>query len=140
MSVGKMNVFSQINTAEGKTVEEMDLIEKKHVPVIESPEEVMAGEFFKVRIREGVYDSHPNTIGHHIMWGELLVDDLLISRVDFMPVVCDHQAEFNIRLGGPEEGAFGASTLRCRFHCNLHGTWESKKEIVVKQKEAPMIR
>ena len=44
---------------------------EKHVPVIECPDEVKAGEIFEVKAAIGKEVSHPNTTVHHIRWIQL---------------------------------------------------------------------
>ncbi|MBC7238051.1 MAG: Neelaredoxin, partial [Chloroflexi bacterium] len=50
----------QIQHADWKT--------EKHVPVIECPDTVKAGEFFEVTVSIGKEVAHPNTTEHHIAW------------------------------------------------------------------------
>ena len=50
------------------SVQKADWKSEKHVPVIEAPEKVKAGEVFEVKIRVGKEIPHPNTTEHHIRW------------------------------------------------------------------------
>ena len=48
-----------------------DWKKEKHVPVIEAPDKVKKGEFFKVTVSVGKEIPHPNTTEHHIRWIEV---------------------------------------------------------------------
>jgi superoxide reductase len=47
-------------------VQSADWKTEKHVPVIEAPESVKAGEKFIVQVSVGKEIAHPNTTEHHI--------------------------------------------------------------------------
>ena len=51
-----------------QTIKSADWKTEKHVPVIELPAEIKAGEEFKVKVSLGKGVPHPNTIEHHIAW------------------------------------------------------------------------
>ncbi len=56
-----MTDFSQVfQTADWK--------KEKHVPVIDSPSEVPAGQMFPVNVSVVKEVAHPNTTAHHIRW------------------------------------------------------------------------
>lgn len=96
------------------------LLEKKHVPGVEVPLRVQAGEWFEVRVRVGYLVEHPSTPTHWITWIALLCNGRKIAEVRFpeggplAPV-----ATFRIRL---KESA----VLEAVENCNLHGTWISE--------------
>jgi len=99
---------------------------KKHVPVIEAPDRVKAGEPFTVRIKVGGIDGveHPNTLGHWINWVELYAGERLMSRIDFAPEMCDgYIVSLNVTLNE-------STTMIAREFCNLHGVWESREKPV----------
>ena len=48
-----------------------DWKKEKHVPLIEAPEKVKKGEFFKVTATVGKEIAHPNKTEHHIRWIEI---------------------------------------------------------------------
>jgi superoxide reductase len=115
---------------------------EKHIPVIEAPDKVKKAEPVKVTITVGKEIPHPNTTEHHIAW----------LAVYFLP-----QAEkFPYQLGRVEFSAHGASvqgpntstvftlpqasfnfktdkpgTILVSSYCNIHGLWESSKELGV---------
>ncbi|MGM0498235.1 MAG: class II SORL domain-containing protein [Bacteroidota bacterium] len=117
--------------------------EEKHVPVIECPDSVKAGEMFQVKASLGKEVAHPNTTEHHIRWIQLY----------FKP----NDEKFAYHIGNFEFGAHGESTeganegpvytnhsvvaefktnkpgtLVAASYCNIHGLWENSKEIDVK--------
>lgn len=116
---------------------------EKHVPVIEAPTTVKAGEKFTVEVAVGKEIAHPNTTEHHIRW----------IRLYFKPVTGNVYDlglfEFNAH-GESTEGANkgpastepfaevvvklnASGTLMAASYCNIHGLWESAKEIVVSE-------
>nr|MDA8165162.1 desulfoferrodoxin family protein [Desulfobacteraceae bacterium] len=56
--MGKMGELYQ--TADWKT--------EKHVPVIDCPDQVTAGEMFDIKVAIGKEVAHPNKTDHHIRW------------------------------------------------------------------------
>ncbi len=113
------DLFSKINRA--KNTKDMSLLEKKHSPVIKVPEKIKAGEPFDVEIEIGGV-SHPMERGHYIGWLQLFADEIPIVTVAFQPAVSRPKAMLTIAL---EESA----TLRVLESCNLHGVWESTRNI-----------
>lgn len=115
---------------------------EKHAPVIEAPEEVKAGEAFKVDLCIGKEIAHPHTTEHHIRWIRLYF------KPDNSKFVYDVASfEFNAHgesAEGPNKGpVFGeaaaqatvklmtSGTLLAASYCNIHGLWESEKKINV---------
>ena len=68
------NLFLQINKP--KDMDNMEDLEKKHLPIIECPKKVAKGEPFEVKIHVGKLLKHPNENSHYIEWIELLAGDL----------------------------------------------------------------
>ena len=128
-----MSFGTQYKTADWKA--------EKHVPVIDAPASVAAGEAFDVGVCVGKEIAHPNTTGHHIRW----------IRVYFKPADGGPfelaAFEFNAHgesAKGADEGPaytdpFGSvrvkldssGTLFATSYCNIHGVWESSQEIAV---------
>lgn len=100
--------------------------EKKHVPVIECPDTVQAGEPFQVTIKVGEV-LHVMEEGHHIQWLELYSGANYNSRIDLTPVFTRPEASVVLVKGGIHRDI----TLRVIERCNLHGLWEGTKEITV---------
>lgn len=100
---------------------------KKHVPIIEAPEEARAKVPFAVKVKVGGIDGveHPNILGHWINWVEIYAGERLISRFGFAPELCDgYVVNLNVTLNE-------STTLRARAFCNLHGVWEGKQRKVI---------
>jgi len=126
----------------GAIYQEDDWATEKHVPVIECPDTFVPGEMVDILVSVGKEISHPNTTEHHIRW----------IRLYFMP----EESPFAYEIGSVEFGAHGASTagpntstiytdhvamfrmrteipgtLYATSFCNIHGLWESMKEIAI---------
>ncbi|NDY43213.1 superoxide reductase [Dissulfurirhabdus thermomarina] len=93
------------------------VLEQKHVPGIEAPARVKAGDWFDVKVRVGYRVTHPSAAKHWITWIALRVDGAEVGRVTY-PVggVAAPEARFRIRIDRP-------ARLEAVEHCNLHGTW-----------------
>lgn len=52
----------------GELFQTADWKVEKHVPVIECPDQVKAGELLPVKVTLGKEVAHPNTTEHHIRW------------------------------------------------------------------------
>lgn len=127
----------------GELVQEADWKTEKHVPVIECPEVIKADELFEVKVSIGKEIAHPNTTEHHIEWISLF----------FHPA----GEKFPYHIGHYEFTAHGASvqgpntssiythhgvttwfktskpgTILALSSCNIHGLWQSSKEIKIK--------
>jgi len=126
----------------GDRIQTADWKKEKHVPAIECPDEVAAGETFEVAVSLGKEIAHPNTTEHHIAWiqlyfkpaGDKFTYD--VGRFSFNahgqsaagpnlgPVHTDHSVTAKLTLGQ-------SGTLHAASYCNIHGLWESSKEIAV---------
>ena len=123
-------------------LQEADWKLEKHVPVIESPDAIGKGEVVPITVSVGKEIVHPNTSEHHIEW----------ITIYFLP----KGEKFPYQLGRYEFNSHGASaqgpntsgiytepkvTLNFKSdksgniiavsYCNIHGLWESSKEIGV---------
>ncbi|MCR4408437.1 MAG: class II SORL domain-containing protein [Anaerolineae bacterium] len=121
-------------------IQKADWKKEKHVPVIEAPDKVQAGELFEVKVTLGKEIAHPNTTEHHIRWislyfhpeGEKFTYD--VGRFEFNahgeavagpnqgPVYTHHGVSAWMKTSKP-------GTLHALAYCNIHGLWESSKEI-----------
>ena len=124
----------------GARIQKADWKREKHVPVIECPDRVKAGELFEVRVGVGKEIAHPNTTEHHIRWisvyfhpeGEKFTYD--VGRFEFNahgestagpnqgPVYTHPGVTLSMKINKP-------GTLHALAFCNIHGLWESSKEI-----------
>lgn len=119
-----------------------DWKKEKHAPVIEAAASVKKGEPISVSVSVGKEIPHPNTTAHHIRW----------IGVYFLPA----SEKFPYEIGRFEfnahgESAQGADTSTVFTHpqvtltfktekpgtilassmCNIHGLWQSAKDIAV---------
>ena len=115
----------------GKLIKSADWKNEKHVPVIAAPAAVKAGEAFEVEVAVGKEIPHPNTVEHHIAWAALY----FVAEGAPLPVELA-RATFAAHGGvavAPARKATVAlpksGTLYAVSYCNLHGLWESAKEI-----------
>lgn len=127
----------------GDIIQEADWKIEKHVPVIECSDVVTADETFEVKVGLGKEVAHPNTTEHHISWISLF----------FQP----EGEKFPYQIGYYEFSAHGSSakgpntssvythhevttsfktskpgTILALSLCNIHGLWQSTKEIALK--------
>ena len=126
----------------GDTIQSANWKKEKHVPVIEAPDAVQAGEPFDVTVSVGKEIAHPNTTAHHITWIDLYFKpegDKFIYQVGHF----DFSAH-GASVKGADEGPVythpmatvsmtveRAGMLVAVSLCNIHGVWESAKEITV---------
>ena len=119
-----------------------DWKKEKHVPVIEAPDKVKKGEFFKVTVSVGKEIPHPNTTEHHIRWIEVY---FLPSGEKFPYQVArfDFTAHGESVQGPNTSTVFTHPEVICSFktektgtifsasYCNIHGLWQNTKELNV---------
>jgi len=126
----------------GETIQSADWKKEKHVPVIECPDTVAANEPFMVQVSVGKEIPHPNTTEHHIRWIDVYFKPegdrftYQVAHLEFSahgesvkganegPVYTNPNARFSMKV-------MGAGTLIALSLCNIHGLWESSKEITV---------
>jgi len=102
-------------------------LDKKHLPVIEAPDRARPDEIFEVNIHIGGIDGveHPNEPGHFIEWIELYSGDTFLNKCSFSGGASYPIAKFKIKL------SHAHGPLKVWAKCNLHGLWESEKDITV---------
>lgn len=124
----------------GDQVQSDDWKKEKHVPAIECADEVKAGEVFEIKVGLGKEVAHPNTTEHHIRWIQLFFHpegDKFSYHVGTYEFAAHGES-----VEGPNEGpaythhsvaAYLAvnkpGTLYALALCNIHGLWESSKDI-----------
>jgi len=121
-------------------IQKADWKKEKHAPVIECPDQVKADEVFEVKVGLGKEIAHPNTTEHHISWitlyfhpeGEKFTHQ--VGHFEFSahgestagpnqgPVHTHHEVTTSLKVSKP-------GTLHALALCNIHGLWESSKEI-----------
>jgi superoxide reductase len=123
-------------------IQQADWKKEKHVPVIEAPDQVKAGEMFEVTVSLGKEIAHPNTTEHHISWitlyfhpegakfthqvghFEFSAHGEDVSGPNQGPVYTHHGVTAWVKVNTP-------GTLHALALCNIHGLWESSKEITL---------
>lgn len=129
-----LKLESLFQTADWKT--------EKHVPVMDAPDKIKKGEFFKVGATIGKTIAHPNTTEHHIKWISLFYlpkDEKFpyqIARIDFSThgesvsgintssIYTNHEAVVSFKTDKP-------GTIIAISQCNIHGLWQNSKELIV---------
>ncbi len=127
----------------GDRIQQADWKKEKHVPVITAPDAVEADQFFEVEVSLGAEIAHPNTTEHHISYVTLYFQpegDKFTHEVGHFefgahgedakgpnegPVYTHHTVKTTMKITKP--GILHALAL-----CNIHGLWESSKEITLK--------
>jgi superoxide reductase len=127
----------------GERIQQADWKTEKHVPVIEAPAEVTAGELFGVKATLGKEIAHPNTTEHHISYITLYFHPegekftYQVGHFEFSghgesvagpnegPVFTHPEVAISLKLNK-------SGTLHALALCNIHGLWESSQEIAVK--------
>ena len=115
------DLFAAVNTA--GDMNNLTDLEKKHLPVLDAPDKVSAGEEFVVTIEVGQLLSHPSEPGHSIQRIALMRGDLTLASAHLTPSV-KPVVTFKIELSE-------TSDLRAIERCNLHGEWENRKTVMV---------
>jgi len=101
---------------------------EKHVPHIEAPAKVKAGQFFQVTVIVGKEVPHPNTIEHHIKWIQVYVKEdgprpvIHIGTFDLGPTFAEPKVTFSMLLNKP-------ATVFALEYCNIHGVWDNSVKI-----------
>jgi superoxide reductase len=127
----------------GEYYQSADWKSEKHVPVIDCPDEVTADEMFNVTVTLGKEVAHPNTTEHHIRWiqvyflpegaklpfqvgnFEFTAHGESAEGADKGPVYTNHAVTLSMKT--KKGGTLFATSL-----CNIHGLWESAKQIKTK--------
>ena len=115
---------------------------EKHVPVIDVPGTLNKGGVVRVTVTVGKDIAHPNTTAHHIRWIAVFFrpdgekNPYQVGKTEFSAhgespegpdtssVYTHHEAVFSFKTDKP--GTIHAVSL-----CNIHGLWQSSKEIAV---------
>lgn len=123
-----------LQTADWKT--------EKHVPVIDAPQQIKKGEFFKVTVSVGKEIVHPNTTEHHIRWIEVyfLADGekfpYQIGKFEFTSHGESTQGPNTSTISTHPEvvstfKSDKSGTIFATSYCNIHGIWQSAKSVKI---------
>ncbi|WMW21705.1 class II SORL domain-containing protein [Methanolobus mangrovi] len=143
-------MISDINVQRAKDNQNLTDMEKKHVPVIEAPVEVTAGEPFEVKVTIGDI-AHVMEEDHYIQWVELHINGDFVGKKELKPT--DGKAEAVFTVVGTEDMISAREIMNCRIHgfgvcgtcgtrsaivilravesCNVHGLWEGSAGIEI---------
>ena len=109
---------------------EKELGKEKHVPIIDAPSSVNAGEPFIVKVEVGKIVPHPNTVEHHIKWIQLyaLAEGsryvVNVGTFDLGPTYAAPKVTLPVMLQKD-------STLYAVGYCNIHGVWDNSVKIKI---------
>ncbi len=111
-------------TASGEAISKVE----SHTPKIEAPDTVKRDEPFTIKVSVG---PHPNTIEHSIRKIEVYLyeegrkfNPILVASINLTPVYSEPVVELTLKIKNN-------SVIYVLGYCNLHGIWESRKEIKV---------
>ena len=127
----------------GELIQDADWKMEKHVPVIECTDTVKADELFEVKVTVGKEVAHPNTTEHHISW---IILFFLAEGEKFPYQVVRYEfGAHGASVQGPNtSGVYAhhaaagwiktskAGTLIAVSMCNIHGLWQSSKDLELK--------
>jgi len=126
----------------GELLKSEDWKKEKHVPVIEAPDSVKSGETFEMKVSVGKEIAHPNTTEHHIRFVQIFYRPEG-GKSAYQLANCEFTAHGESTEGANEGPAYThhsvtisaqlkqTGTLVAMSFCNIHGLWESFKEIKV---------
>ncbi len=109
---------------------EQEMGKEKHVPIIDAPSKVKAGEPFTITVQAGKIIAHPNTVEHHIKWIQLYAREkdtryaVQLGSFEFFPTYTEPKVTVSVMLKKN-------STLYAIEHCNIHGLWDYSVEVKV---------
>lgn len=119
-----------------------DWKKEKHVPVIDAPESVKKGEFFSIKVEIGKEIPHPNTTEHHIRWIEVYflpegetfpceIGKLQFTAHGESTKGPDTSTVYTHSAGSINFKTEKSGTIFAISYCNIHGLWQSSKELEV---------
>jgi len=115
---------------------------EKHVPVIDAPDHVKKGEFFKVAAAVGKEVAHPNKTEHHISWiaiyfhpegekfpyqigrAEFSAHGASAQGPDSSSVYTNHEVVLSFKTDKP-------GVIYSESYCNIHGLWQGSKDLKI---------
>ena len=119
-----------------------DWKKEKHIPVIDAPQIVKKGDMVIVGVSVGKEIAHPNTTEHHIAWATVffLADGekfpYQIGRFEFSAHGSSAQGPntstiYTNPMATVSFKTEKSGTILASSYCNIHGLWQSSKEIKV---------
>lgn len=107
---------------DAKTLSEL---EQKHLPVIDAPAKVKQDETFTVTVDVGRHKAHPNEPAHFIEWVEVYSGETFLFRASLAGSLTAPKISIPVKL------THAHGPLKAWAKCNMHGLWESVKDIQV---------
>ena len=115
---------------------------EKHVPVIEGPDKINAGQPLEITVSVGKQIAHPNTTEHHIKSIEVYFlaagekFPCQLGRFEFNAHGESAQGPNTSTVFSEPKGVLAFKTAKSGLimavaYCNIHGLWRSEKEIKV---------
>jgi superoxide reductase len=119
-----------------------DWKKEKHVPVIECPGTISAGDVLEVKVSIGKEIPHPNSTGHHIRWIQIFFQSkeekgvYQVGQFEFTahgeyvdgtgkgPVYTQPVVTLSMQLAA-------SGILHVISLCNIHGLWKNMKAVDV---------
>lgn len=132
-AMASSNVFAQDKQSRfGDSIipKEKESGKEKHVPFIDAPKQVKAGEAFNVTVEVGKVVPHPNTFEHHIRSMQLYLKEdgsdylVNVASIELEPTRAIPKVTVSVILQKP-------TTLYALEYCNLHGVWENSLKVNV---------
>jgi superoxide reductase len=126
----------------GELIQHSDWKSEKHVPFIDCPDSVGKDVIFSVEVSLGKEVDHPNTTAHHIRWIRLYFHPdgekfpYQVANLEFCahgesPAGADKGSVYTHHSASTRMKTSRPGTLFATAYCNIHGLWESTKEIEV---------
>jgi superoxide reductase len=124
----------------GEQFQAGDWKQEKHLPVIECADTLKGGEKLAVTVSVGKQIAHPNTTEHHIRWIQLFFHPQG-DKFSYQVGSWEFNAHGESSLGANQGPAYSEpvvtamltlkkpGTLHALSLCNIHGLWESAKEV-----------
>ena len=109
---------------------EKEMGKEKHVPMIDAPSTVKAGEPFTVTVEIGKTVPHPNTVEHHIKSIQLYAKKegsqyvVKVGTFELGPTIAVPKVSLPVMIQKN-------TILYALGYCNIHGIWDNSVEVKV---------
>ncbi|MFP4139533.1 MAG: desulfoferrodoxin family protein [Phycisphaerae bacterium] len=123
LSIQRKNLLVGVNRARDQG--NLSVLEQMHLPRIECPDRVGADEAFTITVTVGSPQSHPCSDRHFIERVNIYADETLLASV--LPRAKSSPPRARVRVSLRRD----VEEIRVQATCNLHGTWETSREISV---------
>jgi superoxide reductase len=121
-------------------IQTADWKQEKHVPVVDMPDKVKKGEFFKITVTVGKEIPHPNKTEHHIAWVSVFFHPsgekfpYSIGRFEFTSHGASVQGSDTSTVYTHPEVSLSFKTdkpgmVSAIAYCNIHGLWQGSRDL-----------